>query len=74
MEIWVKFCKSKYMGNVGMGKFLKTLPITVCQYMGKYSTYGPTPLKNNAHGINKLGIYRGLIYSSKSEPCMRRSD
>ena len=40
MEIWLKFCKSKYMGNVTMGKFLKTLPITVCQYMAKYSTYG----------------------------------
>ena len=27
IEIWVKLCKGKYMGNVGMGKFLKTLPI-----------------------------------------------
>ena len=29
------------MGNVDMGKISKTLPIMVCQYMGKYSTYGP---------------------------------
>ena len=28
------------MGNVSMGKVLKTLPISVCQYMAKYSTYG----------------------------------
>ena len=40
MEIWLKFCKSKYMANVNMGKFLKMLPITVCQYKAKYSTYG----------------------------------
>ena len=40
MEIWLKFCKSKYIANVSMGKFLKMLPITVCQYMAKYSTYG----------------------------------
>ena len=40
MEIWVNFEKSKNMGNVDMGKILKTLPIMVCQYMGKYSTYG----------------------------------
>ena len=39
MEIWVNFEKSKNMGNVDMGKILKTLPIMVCQYMGKYSTY-----------------------------------
>ena len=43
MEIWVNFEKSKNMGNVDMGKILKTLPIMVCQYMGKYSTYAPTP-------------------------------
>ena len=42
MEIWVNFEKSKNMGNVDMGKILKTLPIMVCQYMGKYSTYGAT--------------------------------
>ena len=29
MQIWVNFWISKYMGNVGMGKFLKTLPIMV---------------------------------------------
>ena len=43
MEIWVNFEKSKNMGNVDMGKILKTLPIMVCQYMGKYSTYAPPP-------------------------------
>ena len=45
MEIWLKFLKSKYMGNVSMGKFLKTLPITVCQYMAKYSTYADRALR-----------------------------
>ena len=29
MEIWVNFEKSKNMGNVDMGKNLKTLPIMV---------------------------------------------
>ena len=44
MEIWVNFEKSKNMGNVDMGKILKTLPIMVCQYIRKYSTYAfPTP-------------------------------
>ena len=39
------------MGNVGMGKFLKTLPITVCQYMGKYSTYAPPLNKPEQRGL-----------------------
>ena len=70
MEIWVKFCKSKNMGNVSMGKFLKTLPITVCQYMAKYSTYGlptaelthwkknePASQENCAIKLLKFGIF-----------------
>ena len=28
-----------YIGNVSIGNFFKTLPIAVCQYMAKYSTY-----------------------------------
>ena len=47
MAIWLKFYKSKYMGNVSMGKFLKTLPITLCQYMAKYSTYALPPHPDN---------------------------
>ena len=49
MEIWVNFEKSKNMGNVDMGKILKTLPIMVCQYMGKYSTYAPPPPNTQTH-------------------------
>ena len=49
MEIWVNFEKSKNMGNVDMGKILKTLPIMVCQYMGKYCTYG-----GEYNGLSKL--------------------
>ena len=36
MQIWVNFWIAKYMGNVSMDKFLKTLPIMVGQYMAKY--------------------------------------
>ena len=55
MEIWVNFEKSKNMGNVDMGKILKTLPIMVCQYMGKYSTYAPLSI---AGGKGGRGISR----------------
>ena len=62
MEIWVNFEKSKNMGNVDMGKILKTLPIMVCQYMGKYSTYDLEPKKEES-GLEAQNAYQTKLKS-----------
>ena len=36
-----KLLQIKYMGNVSMSKYMKTLHIKVCLCMAKYSTYAP---------------------------------